>query len=650
MGIVASPSLGNPIMIRWLRPLALLALAGVACAGTAQELKPYSPAWKYHVLHVDVDVAADGGTTTHYETVWTILNESAIDELRQQSISYHEHDGTLEDVVAYTLKRDGTRIDIPATNVQVTSNNGINGAPPAFSDFMSRNIVYENVEVGDSIVLSYTLKNEKPTFPGYYSLLTWFDDTTAYDDATYAVTAPASLALKQKTYVLTQPKVTKVGGDRRRWTWTYKNPFPRDTRNDNRTFERAWHYRDLPTIELSNFTDYRQIAEAYAKRADTLAAPSERVRKLAAEIVAGTTDKRQQAEKIYAWVSKEIRFAGNCLTGGDVVPRDTDLILNMKMGDCKDHTTLMQALLKSQGIASTPVLVGTQSIGYELPEIPCWQAFNHVFNYLPETGIYADATSTTNPFGTLPEGDRGKPVIHTAPFDGVRKTPARTFSDNTTTSSDVLTIAADGSLSATSRVKLTGDSAHSTSKHFVDWMKSPEYDNGVQYMRQMFTRMGYEGEGRYTELPELDKPADSFAMAYTYNVRQYYVTDDPHGVDLSAIFAGAGAMSNVVQYAASKKPDYDFYCSGDTRTQELSMTFPSNVKLLAVPRDVHAATDTLRFDATYVRDGNTITVKRQLVDRSPGPICSPEVAVEYATIGAAVKKDAKAQAVYAPAN
>ena len=637
-------------MVRWLRPLMVLASMGFAGVTFAQALKPYSPAWKYHVYHVDVDVAADGGTTTTYETVYTILSESAVNHLREQSISYHEHDGTLENVVAYTLKKDGRHIDVPATNVQVTANNGIDGAPPAFSDFMSRQIVYENVEVGDSIVLSYTLKNVKPTFPGYYSLLTSFHDTYIYDDATYTVTAPTSLSLKEKTYVLAPPKVTKIGTDRTRWSWTYKNPVARDTRNDNQMFARAWHYRDLATIEMSNFTDYGQIANAYEKEASKLAAPSDRVRKLSDEIVGGTTDKRERAQKIYAWVSKEIRFAGNCLTGGDVVPRNTDLVLNMKMGDCKDHTTLMQALLSAQGISSTPVLIGAQKMGYELPEVPCWQAFNHVLNYLPEFGTYADATSTSNPFGTLPDGDRGKPVILTASYDGIRKTPARTFSDNVTISSDTLKIAPDGSVDATTHVKLSGDSANAISKQFADWMKSPDFDNGVQQMRQTFEGMGYVGEGRYTELPELDGPSNSFAMTLTYRIREYYDTTDPHGVDLSSVFPGGDSVNQAAQYAAAKKPDYDFYCSGDTRTQEIAMMFPDNVKLLAVPRDVHAATDALRFDAVYTREGNTINVKRQLVDRSQGPICSPDVAVQYATIGAAVKKDAKAQAVYAPAN
>ena len=37
---------------------------------------------------------------------------------------------------------------------------------------------------------------------------------------------------------------------------------------------------------------------------------------------------------------------------GAVVPRDMDVVLDAKMGDCKDHATVMQALLASHGKAA----------------------------------------------------------------------------------------------------------------------------------------------------------------------------------------------------------------------------------------------------------------------------------------------------------
>ncbi len=96
--------------------------------------------------------------------------------------------------------------------------------------------------------------------------------------------------------------------------------------------------------------------------------------------------------------------------------------------------------------------------------MPCWQAFNHVLNYLPEFDQYADATSTYNPFGTLPHGDRGKPTIHTIDFDHVRHTPVRGYDANFSRANDVQAIAPDGTVDAHDSFQLSGDIANSMSK------------------------------------------------------------------------------------------------------------------------------------------------------------------------------------------
>ena len=81
------------------------------------------------------------------------------------------------------------------------------------------------------------------------------------------------------------------------------------------------------------------------------------------------------------------------------------------MGDCKDHTTLLQALLAVKGIASTPVLINSGD-AYTLPEVPAVDIFNHVINYVPSLDLYADSTARYTSFGLLPFDDSGKPVIH----------------------------------------------------------------------------------------------------------------------------------------------------------------------------------------------------------------------------------------------
>lgn len=633
--------------VRAICALTLCLIANAAAAQAQAAKKAHAPSWKYHAYHVHIDVARDGSSTAKYEFAYTVLAEAALQSLNEQDISYHEHDGALEDVVAYTLKKDGTRLDVPESNIQLTSRNGINGTPPAFSDFMSRHLVYPSVEVGDTVVLAYTLKNLKPTFKNYYALLMHFSDAYAYDDAELTITAPTAMGLKHKTYHLDAPKITRLDKERQQWQWSYQNLAPRDTREESSQYERIWRYADLPTIEFSNYRDYRQIAAGYEEEAARRSVVNERIRLLAEKIVAGATNRRERAERIYDWVAKEISFAGNCLTGGDVVPRDTDLILNMKMGDCKDHATLLQALLSAQQIKSTQVLINAQD-GYELPEVPCWQAFNHVMNYLPEFNLYVDATSSSSPFGTLPAQDRGKPVIHTASFDGVRHTPSRGADANWSETSDSVTVLADGSLEVAAKYRLGGDLANAFSKRFRDWKASPDFDDGANYLKRAIEGQGYVGGGRYEGIADSGGPEQAFSYEMKYDVHEFVDTSDPHGMNLTAFFPSPNPISELVAYAAVDHFDHDFACHGDKRSEELTIHFPDNIHLLAIPKDVHAKTALVQFDAIYSRDANTIHVKRTVNDQTPGPVCAPEIVAQYARIAAAVKKDLNAQVVYEP--
>lgn len=619
-------------------------IAGNAAAAD----KAHTPTWKYRTHHVSVDVQRDGTTTTRYEYAYTILAESALKSFSEQTIAYHDNDGTLEDVVAYTLKKDGTRINVPESNVQVTSHNGVNGNAPAFSDYRNRRLIFPNVATGDTVVLAYTIKNERATFKNFYSQLATYSPVYVYDDAEFVVAAPKAMGLKYKAYNLAAPEVSTQEDGRQRWKWKYTNLQPLDERNESNMYSRAWHYKDLPIVEISNFRDYAEIAAAYEAPAARRAVVNERIGKLAAEIVGDTTGRREQAQKIYRWTAKEISFAGNCLRGGDVVPRETDQILNMKMGDCKDHATLLQALLASRGIRSTQVLVNTQQYGYELPEVPCWQAFNHVFNYVPEFDVYLDATSSSSPFGVLPEQEYGKPVLLTSLNSGIKRMPPLPANSNWITSTDSVTILADGSIDATSKYQLRGAMANAMSQQFVEWKKSPDFDGGVEYLKREIEEQGYKGNGSYEQIGGISPVQDGFAYGLRYHVDNLLDTGNPYGFTLASFFPNPNPVASLAAFAAADKFSHDFLCHGDRRSEELSIVFPDNVKLLAVPKDVHERTALVQFDATYEQRGNAILVKRAVVDKTPGPICSPDVAAQYARIAVAVKKDMKAQAVYQP--
>ena len=626
-----------------------LCLAGTFGALGQQTLakKPYNPGWKYTSYKQHIDVNDDGSRTETVDYSLTVLADSTLKSSSQQTISYHEGGEVLEDVVAYTKKADGRRIDVPDGNVQVTSHNGINGTAPAFSDLKDRHIVFPDVAVGDSIVLAYTLRGHKPTFKNHYSLLSRYSEAEAYDHAELVVTAPKRLGLRQATYHLEAPKVEDVDGGRVRWTWTYRNTQPTDYSAESDIYQRAWSYKDFPSIEISNFRDYAEIAAAYEEEAAKRAGVDERIRALAEDITKDSKNKREEAEKIYRWAVKNITFAGNCLSGGDVVPRPTATILDMKMGDCKDHATLVQALLSARGIKSSQALINTAA-WYELPEIPCWQAFNHVIDYLPDYDAYLDATSTTSPFGVLPPQEHGKPTIHTTAYRGIERTPMRGSSDNQSDAVTDMTVRPDGGVDVRASYKFTGEMANGLSQSFAEWKRSPDFDGGQRTIQRWLERSGHKGSGGYDGIANTDSATDAFSYEMHYHVEDYLDTSNPYGVTLAAQFPAPNSIADTAAAAAVDQYPHEFLCHGDVRREKLTITFPPNVKLLAVPKNVHEQTALVRFDANYERHGNTLMVTRTITDTTPGPVCAPDIVAQYAKIGAAVKKDAKAQAVYQP--
>jgi hypothetical protein len=134
------------------------------------------------------------------------------------------------------------------------------------------------------------------------------------------------------------------------------------------------------------------------------------VQALADQLTQGAADRREQARKLYEWVSGHIRYVAIELGQGSLVPHDVDAILANGYGDCKDDDVLLQSLLKAKGIVSQSVLING-SASYEMPDVPSLATLNHVITYIPEFKLYLDSTAQVAPFGVLPMNEYGKPIV-----------------------------------------------------------------------------------------------------------------------------------------------------------------------------------------------------------------------------------------------
>ena len=345
--------------------ISILLLLVAASAAIAEPMSDADIPFRYTSWHKAYDVNADGSYVETQRWSAIILKESVLEREKKASVTFSTSVAKGEIMEAYTIKKSGQRIDAPKNSYQVTINDGYKKASPLYSDQTTISVVFPDLAVGDSIVFSYRIVNSEGIFPKQYSVAQTFSQYTAYDDVTIEITTPLTMNLKCKSYFLTEQKQEeKDGKQTRRWAFQNKTP-------------EKWTPADSgisvvgadPSLYASTFKNYREISDAYGVRATPKAAVTKRVKKLASEIAADKATPESQAHAIYDWVAKNISYGGNCIGVGAIVPRDLDVILDNKMGDCKDHATLLQALLAAKSIESGQALINAGDL-YQLPATP----------------------------------------------------------------------------------------------------------------------------------------------------------------------------------------------------------------------------------------------------------------------------------------
>jgi len=610
------------------------ALFGYSLAQADDANKDFAGYTKYVYYHARYDVNPDG---THVETKsWAlkVLTDQGVSDAQEASVSVSERLQTMEILDAYTLKKDGSKIKVPPTNFQDETNTGKGTAAPMFSDMRTRTIAFPDVAVGDTVVLSYKLTEKEAVFPGNFSMMQTFSKFEVYDDVQVNLSAPTTLALQVFSRGVGGGEAPSSNG-RRNWAWSYKNL---QIATPEAGAVSPVDYG--PLIVATTFKDYGALAAAYNARAKTKATQTDRIKKLANDLTQNAHTPREQAKALYNWVAQNIKFAGNCVGEGSVVPHDADVVLANRMGDCKDHTTLLQSLLAVKGIASIPTLINAED-AYTLPPAPCIEAFNHVITYIPSLDLYADSTSPYTAFGELPMGDAGKPVVQTVEYKGIQHTPMPKWNDMAMNSTTMMKINADGSAEGETQIESTGEVAGRT-RYSMMYLQPNVQDKVVH---RALAAQGFTGTGTLS-IGDVHELTDSYKYSSKYKISDAMNMPGPGAMYIRSPFDGSGGVSHFLADASETEPTVDFMCFPGYSKSVVTISLPKGVKVLAMPKDFEVKGKYQTYKATYRQKESTVTAERVVEDRTPGPVCAPAVAADYKQFSAGVRKDLRAQLLY----
>jgi transglutaminase-like putative cysteine protease len=618
-----------------LRILAALAswLAVFPCAAQGEPIDLAYRVERYHATYV---LNPDGSHSVTRERAVRILKQQAIEQSKQANITYSTSVERAEVLEAYTRKADGRRVEVPKANYQLDINKGREADSPAFSDRTSLSLIFPDVAVDDTLVLKVKVTDIEPMFPGHFSVTERFSRMGAYDDVKIRFEAPASLWTQHAATEMTE-SASETRDGRQIVEWTWKNPRP--ARSKRRDYS-AYDADKEPGYSYSTFRGYGEIAEAYGARARPKAQVTERVRTLAEEITRDIQAPREQARALYEWVATNVHFAGNCVGVGAVVPREQSFVLDNKMGDCKDHATLLQAMLAARGIVSTQALVNSGS-SYRLPKVPVVSMVNHVIVYVPSLDLYLDSTSDSTPFGMLPMGDADKPVLLVDGYrDGVR-TPPLLGEANRQLARTEVTIKPDGSIAGSVQVSVKGNFAVGGRNR----LRNVSAQDRDEMLKQMYRRNNKRGFGKL----ESDDPKpllDSFKYKVTFETEEFTQVPGPGAFTIQPLYLTEASLHSLGSMTEEEPEAEETACMGGTVIEEYVYRLPKGMKVLAVPKNVSAQSSLATYRSTYALKAGTLTVKRELVDRTGRNVCPVSMQREFAAFARKVAADLKAQVVY----
>ncbi len=593
----------------------LLAFCNSAAAqGKAKAAEPITQ----KLTVVDIQVAADGSTVQTLHAELTAGNDASAMQISQLSFPY---DATMQDlqiVEAHTLKPDGSTIPVDASAIYDQLAAGQSSAP-MFTGYRAKVVVFPRFAAGDTAVYTVKITTKHPFFDGEFFYGELFLPTMAYDEVRETITAPKSMPLYVENHDVDFSKretATNVI-----YTWHYSAPRPK-TDDEYVAVSPIDH---VARFFVSSFKDYAALGRAYAALSVPKETVTPKIAALADQIASGVNDRRMQTQKLYEWVTRHIRYVAVELGKGSFVPHDPDSVIENGYGDCKDHDVLLQALLKAKGIAAESVLINSDN-AYTLTQVPTFTQLNHVITYVPEFKLYLDSSAVVAPFGVLPNGEYGKPIVTVSASGATLGTmpvlPAGVASVTTTT---VEHLSKDGQLSGTTTTMATGPYSIAL-RYFGLGIQTLGPANAAS---KMLTAMGYKGaSGDFSEDSPVE-PSPTYAITGNFSVSgwsdeasgssSFYL---PGGLRLFGL-TGDGIMGPFDP--GQMKDTEPTACFSGHASETLTLQPPSGMQFSDVPKDTRIETPNLLFVAHWSLANGALSVRREFTSKIDQPLCTGEL-------------------------
>ncbi len=541
----------------------------------------------------------DGTEVSETEAVVRIQSQAGEEEFGQLVFGYSAATEKLEVEYVRVRKPDGQVVVTPESTAQDFAPDVLKEAP-MYSDYRQRHISVAALQPGDTLEYRTVTRVLTPLAAGNFWYEYTFPKGVVVNEDRLEINVPKARELKLKTPTR-KPEIQDTG-DRRVYTWVVKEIQPeRDKDRDKDEDEETG-----PDVQLTTFTDWKQVAQWYAKLQGERMTVDDSVRQKALELTKGADTPTEKARRLYDFVARNVRYVSISLGIGRYQPHSASDVLQNGYGDCKDKHTLLSALLRAEGIQSYPVLIGSAR---KLDvDVPSPAQFDHVITAARlGTGTeltWLDTTPEVTPFGLILYQLRNKEAVVASEDSegGLQRTPAdspiKTFMHFTLDGK----FSEFGALDATLEVTAQGDR---------DWPLRASFRRFSQAQWKDFAKVlsaswGLPGDVDDVQLDPIEDTSKPFHLKYRLRQDQYFIVPSA-----SVNFRPIPPLGLPTIRASEKSTEpLDIGPAGEM-DYRVRLQFPSNYTV-HTPTAVKMTRDYGDYSSTYSLTQGTLEGERKL--------------------------------------
>lgn len=567
----------------------------------AKSAEPESYGFTIENWKAVITVNKDGSSVATTEVSERLETKAALNSFGKFRVEFNSDMSDLSVAEAYYVKPDGTKKDF-SPNAFVVKLTPQAEAAPSFSSLKMMQVDLGEAEPGDLIHYKTIKTDKKNYFDGKFDDFFVFENIVNWRSAEIELSAPADYPLQVQAVDLTGGKLPDTEDGRAHWHWSLK---------DKKAIEPGEIFNDQigsgPKLAVSGFKDYAELGSAYWAEAEKKAVVTPEVQRLADEITRDAKTPEQQAYDIYQWVNKNIRYLSIVLDRGGWVPHSTTEILANRYGDCKDYSTILNALLKAKNIESYPVLIRSDFTNW-FPSVAVPAFFNHAILYIPSLDLFADATNENTRLGLIPQTIVGKKAFLAGTKVGVIQVPSDRPDDNQMLSTVNLTVTANGDVKAVSKNSYVGR----TEILFRPIFSSSDVRSSSEFfVAAMLHYFGQDGTGKILRIADPFKVNEPFEIELEVSLNNY--TDlRPSGTFTIPMALNLNNPLSLEALVRSEKRQTDFNFGATRIREDYLVAFPAGVTPQA-SESFEYSNDVGVYSKKFLLENGNVRVIRELV-------------------------------------